>query len=373
MLIHVLKQKELAPFLRRHMANSKRKREVPLSTFLKEVLAKSNEFVPSESGSIFLDDPVAKFNETDEAGSLTAVACFGKAAKSFVGQRVKMGQGIVGWCYEHGSAYLSKQVKKDRLFAANFDKNTGHKSHSIICVPITIKGNTIGVLELINRKDKQQYDDKDLFLLKVFANYISSSIQNFLDSKRNAELSKMDNLTGLSNDRNFHAVLQTEVSRSWKTKRELGLIFLDLDHFKEVNDHHGHLAGSHVLTEVGELLRQAVTNPRADIARYGGDEYVVVLPGSGVRESAETAERIRMTIEKFTFLNHAYSEVPALNLSGQITASIGVACLHAHVKTGDPGLLIRASDEAMYASKKSGKNCVTVSKALSRKRRKSPA
>jgi len=337
-------------------------RDLRLDDFLRQVLAKANEFVPSESGSIFLDDPTAKF----EAGSvranaaLAAVACFGPKSRQLLGKKIPGSQGIVGRVYVSGEAYYSRNVRKDPHFSGAIDKETGHQTRSILCVPISIRSSPVGVLELVNKEGKSSFSDKDFELLKIFADYISASIQNFMDAKRHEEIARRDGLTGLSNDREFHRVLRREASAAWRTKKELGLIFLDLDRFKEVNDEHGHLAGSRVLIEVAAVIRRAIRWSRADIARYGGDEYVIVLPNVELASLVEIAEDIRRAIERTVFLAEAMPDVPALKITDQVTASIGVACLLANVNANDANLLLRAADQAMYQSKRAGKNRVTV-------------
>ena len=377
-MIRVLNNKSLLPFLRRHMQMVQAEPELRLDTFLRLALAKADEFVPSESGSIFLDDPAIKMLKTAalEPMQLAAVACFGAKASKLLGKKIAANRGIVGRVYTSGQAYYSRDVKKDRHFADEFDRISGHDTRSVLCVPIQIRDSTIGVLELVNKKGRKPYTTTDFNLLKIFADYISASIQNFLDAKRNAERAKRDNLTGLSNDRQLFVSLRQEVVRAWRGKKDLGVLFLDLDGFKEVNDEHGHLAGSRVLWEVAEVLRQTVRSSHAELARYGGDEYVVLLPGAGITETVEIADRIRRAIERTVFLDEESDDVPALHIAEQITTSIGAACLRSSVGAPARGqlgqakvakaaaLLIRAADGAMYRAKRAGKNKVAVAEKV---------
>lgn len=363
MLIHVLSGKKLQPFLRRQMAISFNDRDLRLEEFLSLVLEKANAFVPSESGSIFLDDPLEKRRRSREKSTLAAVACFGRKAKSLLGKRIPASEGIVGRVYVSGQPYFSRNVAKDRHFSQDLDHSLGHKTKSVLCVPISIRGSMVGVLELINKKGNSSYVEKDFELLRIFADYISASIQNFLDAKRNAELAKIDTLTGLNNDRFFHSALKKEVKRAWskgKPGRDLALLFMDLDNFKEVNDEHGHLAGSRVLYEVAEVLRAAIVWPDAVMARYGGDEYVILLPNANASDAMAVGEQIRVAIERAIFLATSTTDVPALRLVDMITASIGIASFWPHVGSSDSSRLLKAADEAMYVSKRNGRNRVTV-------------
>ena len=122
-----------------------------------------------------------------------------------------------------------------------------------------------------------------------------------LDAKRHKELSKEDSLTGLYNDRYFHIQLDLEVKKAREQRKELSLIFFDLDNFKFVNDNYGHLAGSRVLTEVGGILRDVVQAENAVIARYGGDEFVIILPDVNYEQAFKMGNDIKESIKNHIF------------------------------------------------------------------------
>jgi diguanylate cyclase (GGDEF)-like protein len=133
-----------------------------------------------------------------------------------------------------------------------------------------------------------------------------------------------------------------------------------------VNDNFGHLAGSTVLKEVGDILREIFHGTEAVCARYGGDEYTVILPGTGRKDAALHAEHIRANIVNRTFLR---DKVPGLNkplnIKGVITCSIGVASFREHVKRTKnvrtmADAMIRAADSAMYRAKELGKNRIII-------------
>ena len=125
------------------------------------------------------------------------------------------------------------------------------ETQSLLSVPIQIGRSTCGVLELVNRRGGDGFGDRDMELLLIFAGYISTSLQNVLDANRYRELAKIDDLTGLYNDRYFNQALSESLEEAERDGSDLSLIFLDLDRFKEVNDEHGHLVGSQTLREVG--------------------------------------------------------------------------------------------------------------------------
>ncbi|MBI5598841.1 MAG: sensor domain-containing diguanylate cyclase [Deltaproteobacteria bacterium] len=275
MRINAAKKTIIERVLRRQKRREHSPEEVDLKDMLKGILRRANEFVPSESGSILLDDPVLDEN-LRKPGRLYFVACFGKGSKVIAGTSMPVSTGIAGRTYTTGKAYLSRNVSCDPNFCGSIDHLTGYRTKSLICVPVEIRGTTIGVIELINRAGKKNYDGKDLTLLKIFAHYTSTLIQNSLDAKRFGELSIRDNLTGIYNDRYFFDRLSKEVRLAVLKRGDLSLIFLDLDRFKEVNDTHGHLAGSQLLREVGAIVRSLVGQDVVPV-RYGGDEFTLIL------------------------------------------------------------------------------------------------
>jgi diguanylate cyclase (GGDEF)-like protein len=234
-----------------------------------------------------------------------------------------------------------------------------------VAVPISIGATVCGVIELINRTDGVPFNRRDLLLLEIFASYTSSALQNALDARRAADLARRDDLTGLANDRWLHQRLVQVLGEADAAGEPCSLIFFDLDGFKAVNDTHGHLAGSQVLREVGFLLTRVVTAPDAVLSRYGGDEFVIGLPRTSLSDSAACAEAIRAAIAQNVFLDRPYGDgLPALNLRGAITASVGVAS-HTPADDGIPpqlkeATLLRRADTAMYAAKARGKNQVVV-------------
>jgi diguanylate cyclase (GGDEF)-like protein len=356
---HSLDPAELDRFVQRSRASSTLSGEPDLALLFRQVLQKAAELVPSEAGAILLDDPLTKGRDPSR-NRLHFVAAFGPAADGLVGQSMAAADGVAGRVYRTGAPHLSARTVEDATFDPSMDESTGYETRSIIAAPIRIGGAVCGTIELLNRTDGGAYDEHDLVLLQVFASYTASSLQNALDARYARELAKMDDLTGLFNDRYLYVRLREELERPGRGP--CALVFMDLDRFKPVNDTYGHLVGSQMLREVGYLLRRITADQDAVVARYGGDEFTVLLPGRTAAEAAELAEGIREAIAGAVFLERDRGpDLPALSLRNAITASLGVADSQGVTNDESPVLsLLRRADRAMYEAKEAGSNRVRV-------------
>lgn len=362
--ISCLGPRQMEAFLERRRATLAFTSEMSLADNLAAILRKANEFVPSESGSILLDNPLDKRLEKSR-NRLTFVAAFGEKAQELIGREISADDGIAGRVYSTGEPYHAADTKSDEYFFGGMDQLTQYQTRAMVAIPIRIEQEVCGVLELINRLDSDHFSEQDRNLLHIFAGYISISIQNILDGRRAQELAKRDNLTGLFNDHYLHVALSRVIEGCLEQDRDLAVVFLDLDYFKRVNDTHGHLAGSQVLREVGHLLKSFMRKTDSIPARYGGDEFVLVVPDVDLDEALDLAESIRAGIVENVYCAKPGEIQPeALDLSG-ITCSIGVATLQRHVEPGQSvedskSTLLRLADMAMYVAKETGRNRTAV-------------
>ena len=359
---------EIEPFLDRRRYSGFIPVRLKVDAFLREILHKANDFLPSAAGSILMDRPFER-GRTRKAGQLHFVAAFGPSAKEIVGATVTVDQGVVGHVYSTGEPYRMTDPEADPRFYKRFDETHGFQTRSLVAVPIRIERTVCGVLELVNRSDGEPYTEKDLGLLEIFARYTSVFIENLLDAQRANEMARRDDLTGLYNDRFFHHRLTEDLIRADLTQSSVALLFLDLDNFKDVNDTHGHLAGSQVLKEFGYLLQRTVQGPGVTLARYGGDEFVVILAEHDLERAHELGRTIQAALRQTPFLQGTFtwSEGP-VHWERELTCSLGVAVYPDHVPregTTDmkKNLLLRAADQAMYRAKERGKDCIEVAVA----------
>ena len=361
--VFVLPPTHLEPFLERYKLDSGMFEATDASRFISEVLQRATAFVPSEAGSVLLDNPFERTADPTNH-SLYFIATFGPAASSLLGASIPTNLGVVGHVYRTGESYFVSEAQHDPHFLRHFDETLAFRTDSLVAVPIRLQNTVCGVLELVNRKEKRAFDERDRDLLEIFAAYTSLTLQTLLDARRANEAARSDDLTGLSNDRFFHRRLTLALEHADASGGLVALLFLDLDNFKSVNDTHGHLAGSQVLKEFGYLLRRVVRIPGATLARYGGDEFVVIIPGFDGPAALRIAEDIRHAIAREAFLRGRFSWADGpVEFAGPLTCSIGVAVYPDHVpREGSSdhrrNQLLRAADQAMYAAKAKGKDLV---------------
>jgi len=225
--------------------------------------------------------------------------------------------------------------------------------NTYLCLPIVAQGEALGVLHFQATDEAPDMDESELSFKTTFAGQVGLSIANIRLREALRTQSVRDALTGLYNRRYLEETLEREIRRAARGDMSLGILMLDLDHFKSFNDTYGHEAGDAVLRETGAAL---VKNIRAEdfVCRFGGEEFVVILPTAAVEASRARAERLRSKIKELTVLHQGKS-------LGMITASIGVAAFP--VYGGSPKELLAAADAALYRAKREGRDRVVIAEA----------
>ncbi len=276
-----------------------------------------------------------------------------------IGLKINIGTGITGLCAR----------EKKTVNVADIDKNCEYipsgmaDIRSEIASPIISENELLGVLT-VESKRLNAFDDDDGRFLSILCSQVAVAIRNARSYMEIEKMAITDPLTGLYNYRYFYKRLLGEIARTSRYRHPLSLIILDLDDFKLINDHFGHLQGDEVLKRVAQAVLSSIRrldetaimkNVEIDIAaRYGGEEFVIILPETNLTGALTTAERLRkMLAEKLT---------PAIDLVGEdgkrqvITGSIGVALHRVGESLED---FIKRCDQAMYAAKRQGKNRVS--------------
>ncbi len=226
----------------------------------------------------------------------------------------------------------------------------------IIAVPLIFGEKQLGVLEAVREGDAiKSFTQKDAALLQSLALPLACALANAVRIAEAERLSQTDDLTKLHNARYLRQFLLTEVRRARRYDSNLAAIFLDLDNFKRINDANGHLVGSHVLMETAAVILTCVRDTDI-VARYGGDEFVVVLPETGTEQAWRVAERVRERIAQHDFTG-------GRRLRLRLTGSFGVAAFPENAQS--PQQLIAAADTAMYEAKAANKNCIRTTSGFS--------
>jgi two-component system, cell cycle response regulator len=216
----------------------------------------------------------------------------------------------------------------------------------ILATPLRSMGAVIGVLALYGRAGGRSFDATDEGALRTLSGQAGTAIDNVQLHQEAERLSTTDGLTGLWNFRYLSSSLAREIERSTRFRRPLAVLMLDLDHFKQVNDAHGHARGDTVLRELASRVQEQIREVDT-FARYGGEEFVVVLPETAVEGAAQLADRICDAVRRERFV---FEREEALD----ITVSVGVAAYPEHGSSA--ATLMRAADKALYVAKGEGRD-----------------
>jgi diguanylate cyclase (GGDEF)-like protein len=301
-----------------------------------------------------------------ERGAFVCEALTTAAATSVhVGYTRPLGSGVVGEVAATGNAVLIDDVASHPNYV-----ETLPGTRSELCVPVRHHGQICAVLNL--ESTRAAAFNEQLPLLSSVADQIAGAIASAqlyaqlqkvtaqLEQKTQAleeanahlgraietlhRISTEDGLTQVANRRHFDDTLAREWRRAARNGRPLSLLMLDLDHFKNFNDEHGHQAGDELLRGVAQVLRESVHRAADIVARYGGEEFVVLLPDTENAHAREIAESLRNRIEGM----------------GRVTASIGIAT-EVPARDAVPEQLVKRADEALYEAKRLGRNRVAGS------------
>ncbi len=302
-----------------------------------------------EKVSLLLQSKTWSLLLTEEAtGDLIFEIAVSSGNTDLKGVRLAKGEGIAGQVATSGQPLLISDVNDTPYFSSEVDQITSQETRSIICVPLKSRNRILGVIELVNAGDERILDEAALPILTTIADYVAIAIENSQYFEKINQLIITDDLTGLFNSRHFNKLIDYETERAQRYNNPLALVFFDLDHFKQVNDTHGHLVGSRILTEVGELVKRYTRKVNL-AARYGGDEFVILLPSTDKKGAVIMAESLLNTIRNHPFKADDGSAI-------ELTASFGVASIPED--TNDRKELVFLADKAMYRVKETTRNAV---------------
>ncbi len=306
------------------------------------ILESASTMVGADLGSLMLLD--------EARGDLAVKATKGLHERIVEQFRIRPGEGIAGTVAAARQAMLVRDIEADaRVGRRNRPR---FKSRSFVSLPLLVKGRTIGVLNLADKRTGEPFDDTDLTLLSALAAQAAIAIERSAFYERSEALKQIsitDGLTGLLNRHYFEERLTEEIDRATRTKSHVSLVMIDIDGFKAFNDTHGHVEGDEALRLTAASIRGAVRTMDI-VARYGGEEFAVILPETGRGEATAIAERIVREVEALAHVVEGESI--------RLTISAGVAEFPDDASSLRE-LIVRA-DKALYSAKAAGKNRIGV-------------
>lgn len=284
---------------------------------------------------------------------LTIKAAKGINKKLLKEIRIKIGEGVAGKVFGEGVPLMVYDIERDERVL--LPRRPSYKTSSFISIPLKIGERTIGVLNISDKIRGEVFSQEDMVLLRSFASYASIALERSLYYSLVShlkELSITDSLTGLFNKRYFEERFFEELQRSERHNLSFSLAMIDIDDFKLFNDTEGHLAGDEVLKNIANIAKES-TRVIDIIARFGGEEFAIIMPQTEKDEAFFVAERIRKSVKEQ--LPHTWRTFP----KEHITITAGVATFPSDGR----GMknLIRNADRALYKGKKEGKDKTVLS------------
>lgn len=313
----------------------------PAKTY-NSIVSNSKELLQSERASLMVLD--------ETANELVLKASSGLATDPALVQPVPVGEGVAGEVVETGKAIMVTDLRSAGRKPAPRERS--YKTNSFISYPITIGQRKVGVLNITDKSGGGTYDEVDLSLLEIIGPQVALALERAEWQERATEFelrSITDPLTALPNFGYLEKRLPEELNRSKRYNHPMSFLMIDIDDFKVYNDKNGHLAGNDALQMTAHCLTEALRS--ADVAlRYGGEEFCVLLPQTGIDEAKTIAERIRQRVRTWDF-PHGKSQP-----LGRVTVSIGVSTFSESVDTAEK--IMAAADRALYQAKHNGKDRV---------------
>jgi two-component system, cell cycle response regulator len=293
---------------------------------------------------------ITLFDEANKTHEIRAVS--GEGTEGLSGQRFRHNAGLVSMVLQnrHPLPYRGEYDEQRQVVFTR--RVTPPSMPSIFVLPLLVHDRPLGTLVLGSRR-RAAFNDSVRSTLEVLTSHMAVSLSNARMVRRLEELATMDGLTGLLNKRAMLEIAEQKITAAKRFQRRLSVLVTDIDFFKKVNDTYGHDVGDVIIKGLGEILRKAKRNTDA-VARFGGEEFVVICEETDARGAMLLAERVREELERTTF--HAAGPSGAQQV--QVTCSIGVATYPDAGSTWEE--LFKAADESLYVSKRSGRNRSTA-------------
>jgi diguanylate cyclase (GGDEF)-like protein len=284
-------------------------------------------------------DELSVYEVERAAEMLVPVFALGAYADEVMADSFPVTEGVTGWVVSNRRTRNVVRADQDPIVAVV--EGTEMEPESLVSVPLLVEDRVVAVLNVYRIGVDKSFSEAEVAQVERFATMAALAFDSARQRDTLREQARTDGLTGLLNHRACHERLGEEIARAAAHERPLGVVVLDIDHFKTVNDAYGHAEGDKVLVAAAEKLRSAVREDDL-VARLGGEEFALILPGVDGTHAADAAERARAAIAEVAVGGSALS------------CSAGVAAYpeDAH----DAGRLLELADGAMYWAKRSGRD-----------------
>ncbi len=261
-----------------------------IKEILDQVMAQVGTIFAPRNWSVLLADPKTK--------ELVFKVVVGEVSEKLKGLRVSPNEGISGWIYHTGQAVVIEDVSKDNRFSDRIDKLTDFTTQSIIGVPLKTGDKVLGIIELINKLNGEPFTSFDLKILSTIADFTAIAIERAFYVRAIERLSRIDHLTKVLNRRSFDYIIQHETERCKRHGNILSVLLIDINAFKAINDEYGHLIGDEILKACANIIKEN-TRKIDYVARFGGDEFGVIMPNTDVGAAEQVKKRILEAVEAF--------------------------------------------------------------------------
>ncbi len=222
----------------------------------------------------------------------------GRGAEKIEGKDIPTRKGLANWIFRSGKPQVVKDVSKESNFHNYIDKLIGFKTQTVLGMPLKVNDNVIGIIELINKTDKQKYTENDLKILETITEYAVLAIEKIYYLGAIENMARIEPLTGLLNPKHFIRIVEGEADRCKRYGRPLTVMIIVIENLKAINKKHGAEIGDRVLKSIADVLK---TNIRKidSVSRYDGNKFMVLMPNTKKHEAENVRQRVRkMTGEK---------------------------------------------------------------------------
>lgn len=264
-----------------------------------------------------------------------------------VGTKLRLGEGAAGIVAKTNQPLIIPNYGSWEQKPTAFSKVTD--DFPLLSIPVLWQSEVKGVIQIAREPGKPSFENSDVELLSLFSSQVAITLENSRLYQEVQGLAILDPLTQVYNRRGFADIAMREIERAQRFNHSLVLLFLDIDHFKEVNDTHGHAAGDQILVEIAARCKNTLRNVDV-ISRHGGEEFLVLLLESNLRAAQKIANRVQSVIKDYPFQTDA----------GPISITISIGVAEFNEQVNGLNTLIHNADMALYKAKSSGRNRVVV-------------